>query len=44
METSVIFVVWLLINCVVNITETFADILKNYFLQMDAVKFAKCML
>ena len=44
METWVIFEVWLLINHMVNVTETFTDILKDYFLQMNAIKFAKCML
>ena len=44
METWVIFVVWLLINWLVNVGETFTDILKHYFLQTNAVKFAKCML
>ena len=44
MGTWVIFGMWLLINRMVNVTETFTDILKNYFLQMNAVKFAKCML
>ena len=34
---------WLLINRMVNVAETFTDILKNYFLQMNAVKFGKCM-
>ena len=38
------FGVWLLINCMVNVTETFTNILKHYFLQMNAVKFAKCVL
>ena len=28
----------------VNINETFTDILKHYFLRMNAVKFVKCML
>ena len=41
-ENLVIFGVWLLINHMVNVGETFTDILKNYFLQMNAVKFAKC--
>ena len=40
----VIFGMWLLINRMVNVAETFTDILKNYFLQTNAVKFAKCML
>ena len=31
-------------NATVNVTETFTDILKHYFLQMNFVKFAKCML
>ena len=44
MGTWVIFGMWLLINWLVNVAETFKDIFKNYFLQMDAVKFAKCML
>ena len=44
MGNFVIFGVWLLINGIVNVTETFADILKYYFLQTNVVKFAKCML
>ena len=44
MGTWVIFGVWLLINRMVNVAETFADILKYYFLQTNAVKFAKCLL
>ena len=44
METWVIFGVWLLINRKVNVTETFTDILKHYFLESNAVKFVKCML
>ena len=40
----VIFVVWLLINQLVNVTETFIDISKLYFLQTNAIKFKKCML
>ena len=44
METLVIFVVWLLSNQLVNVTETFIDVLKYYFLQMNAVKFMKCTL
>ena len=42
--TWVIIGVWLLINCMVNVAETFTDILKHYFLQTNFVKFAKCML
>ena len=38
------FMVWLPINWLVNVTETFAYILKHYFLQTNVVKFAKCML
>ena len=37
MGTWVIFVVWFLINHMVNVDETFTDILKHYFLQMNAV-------
>ena len=44
MGTWVVSGMWLLINCMGNVAETFADILKNYFLQMNAVKFAKYML
>ena len=44
MGTWVIFGLCLLINRMVNVTETFTDILKHYFLQMNFVKFAKCML
>ena len=33
METLVIFVAWLLNNQLVNVTETFTDVLKYYFLQ-----------
>ena len=44
MGNLVIFGAWLLINCMVNVTETFTDILKHYFLQMNVVKFAKCKL
>ena len=44
METLVIFVVWLLSNQLVNVAKTFTDVLKYYFLQMNAVKFMKCML
>ena len=40
METWVIFVAWLLINCLVNIAETFTDILKHNVFQMTAAKFA----
>ena len=44
MGTWVIFGVWLLINRMVNVAETFTDILKRYFLQTNLFKFAKCML
>ena len=44
MGTWVIFGMWLLINRMVNVTETFIDILKHYFLQRNAVEFAMCML
>ena len=44
MENMVIFVVWLLIYRMVNVTETFIDILKYHFLHTNAVKFATCML
>ena len=44
MGTWVIFGVWLLKNLLVNVVETFTDILKHYFLQMNFVKFAKCIL
>ena len=43
MGTWVIFMVWLLINQEVNITETFTDILKT-FLQTNVAKLAKYML
>ena len=39
-----IFRVSLLINCMVNVTATFTDVLKHYFLQTNVVKFLKCML
>ena len=35
---------WDVINGMVNVAETFTDILKHYFLQTNFVKFAKCML
>ena len=38
------FVVWLLNNWLVNVVETFTDILKYYGLHTIANKFAKCML
>ena len=44
MGTWVIFGVWLLINHMVNVAETFTDILKHHFLQTNVVKFAKCLL
>ena len=44
MGTWVIFRVWLLINHMVNVAETFTDILKHDFLQKNFIKFAKCML
>ena len=44
MGTWIIFEMQLLINRMVNVAETFADILKHYFLQTNFVKFAKCML
>ena len=44
MGTWVIFKVWLLINHMVNVAETITDILKQYFLQTNFVKIAKCML
>ena len=34
----------LLIYCKVNVTETFRNVLKHYFLKTKVVKFAKCML
>ena len=37
METLVIFKVLLLINRLVNVAETFTDVLKYYFLQTNAV-------
>ena len=43
MGTWVIFVVWLLINQLVYVTKTFADILKHYFLQTNVIKLEKCM-
>ena len=42
MGISVIFVAWLLINQLVNITEILKDILKHYFLQMNVIKFVIC--
>ena len=42
-ETWIIFVMWLLINSVVNVAETFKDIVKYYLLQMH-VKCVKCIL
>ena len=44
METLVIFVVWLLSNQLVNVAETFTDVLKYYFLQLNTVQFTKSML
>ena len=44
MGTWVIFGMWLLIYYMLDITETFPDILKDYFLQTSFVKFAKDML
>ena len=44
METWVIFAVWLLINWLVNVAETFTDILKHNFLQMNHAKIVECML
>ena len=44
MGNLVIFGVWLLINHMVNVAETFTNILKYYFLQTNIVKFVKCML
>ena len=38
------FGLWLLINGMVNVTETFTDILKHFFLQTNVVKFVKCKL
>ena len=40
-DTWVIFGVWLLINHMVNVTETLTDILKHYFLQANVGKFVK---
>ena len=40
METLVIFVVWLLSNQLVNVAETFTDVLKYYFLQLNTVQFS----
>ena len=39
-----IFVVWLLINWLVNVADILTDILTHYVLQMTPAKFAKCML
>ena len=39
-----IFVVWSLNNWLVNVAETFTDVLKYYVLQTIANKFAMCML
>ena len=44
MGNLVIFGVWLLNNWLVNVAETFTNILKYYVLQTTANKFAKCML
>ena len=44
MGPLVISVVLLLINHMVNVTDTFRDILKHYFLQTHAIKFAKRMM
>ena len=44
METLVICVALLLSNYLVNVTEPFIDVLKYCFLQINAVKFMKCML
>ena len=44
MGTWIMFVVWLFINWLVNVVETFTGILKYYFLQMNAAKFVKCIL
>ena len=35
---------WLLINCEMNVTETFTDMFKHYVLQTNVAKYAKCML
>ena len=40
MGNLVIFLVWLLNNQLVKVTETFTDILNYYVLQMTANKFA----
>ena len=44
MEAGTIYVVWLPINWLVNIAETFTDILKHYDFQTAAAKFVKSML
>ena len=43
MASQVIFVVWLIIICLVNVADTFTDTLKHHILQMSA-KFVKCIL
>ena len=42
MDTWVIFVVKVLIYCLVNVAETFTDIVKQYLLHMNAAKFVIC--
>ena len=44
METSIIFVMRILNNWLVNVAETFTDILKHYDFQMAAAKFVKNVL
>ena len=44
METWVIFAMWLLINWVVNVAETFTNILEYYVLHTNATKLENCRL
>ena len=44
MGIQVIFGVLLLTNHMVNVAETFTDILKHHFLHENVLTFAKCML
>ena len=37
-----LFLVWILVNWLVNVAETFTDIFKYYNLQMNAIKYVKC--
>ena len=44
METWVIFKVWLLINFLVNVAETFIDSLNIIFVKWTMLYFVKCVL